>query len=489
MRKGFKTVLLFSSLLYILTAKVQAEASEARELRGGEVLADFQGLQDPGLLFNGEPADWQEAENVTLTLKAPQGIGSLYFIFDRAPGIYWITGENGRTVSCGEEGFLHDYTDVTEAFGNPQKKLTLRFEEPVRAGELRIFGPGNPPEEIQRWKEAPSGGVDLLVFPAHGDDEQLFFAGLLPYYAGEKGYEVQVVYSTDHHNNNRIRPHEMLNGLWAVGVKNYPVFGPLPDYYSKSEGNAAAMLLESGWPREKIQGFIVEQLRKFRPLAAVGHDLNGEYGHGTHRLWGRLLAEAVEVSMDPEVFPESAEKYGVWDVPKTYLHLYGQDPVRINWDVPLSSFDGMTAYQVTKQLGYPAHKSQYTGFAWYLEEERAADISSLSPCEYGLYRSTVGPDRRKEDLFENLKSRREQEEEESRKRREAEMERQAALARRREEKRRAMEAESRRLQQESEQAEQRLQRLTKWEGAAYFLPTGILLASGLLMILMKKYRK
>jgi LmbE family N-acetylglucosaminyl deacetylase len=45
------------------------------------------------------------------------------------------------------------------------------------------------------------GGADLVLFSAHGDDEHLFFAGLLPTYAEERGYRVQVVYLTDHRND------------------------------------------------------------------------------------------------------------------------------------------------------------------------------------------------------------------------------------------------------------------------------------------------
>ena len=44
------------------------------------------------------------------------------------------------------------------------------------------------------------------------------------------GYNVQVVYVCDHHNFEAYRIHEMLDGLWAVGIRTYPVIGNFPDY-------------------------------------------------------------------------------------------------------------------------------------------------------------------------------------------------------------------------------------------------------------------
>ena len=154
-------------------------------------------------------------------------------------------------------------------------------------------------------------------------------------------------------------------------------------------------------------GYVTEQLRRFRPLVALGHDLNGEYGHGAHMLYADLLTQAVEAAADESQFPESARRYGVWDTPKTYLHLYEENPIVMDWDRPLSRFDGMSAYQVTKQLGFPCHNSQKEQYYWYFNwnlsmEDHATDIRRYSPCNYGLYRSTVGEDVEKNDFFENL---------------------------------------------------------------------------------------
>jgi len=112
--------------------------------------------------------------------------------------------------------------------------------------------------------------------------------------------------------------------------------------------------------------------------------------------------------MDPEAFPESAERYGVWDVPKTYLHLLEDNPIVLNYDIPLDRFDGLTAFQVTQKYGFPCHETQQVyGFKSWLngfqgEITLATQIEEFSPCEFGLYRTTVGSDVQKNDFMENL---------------------------------------------------------------------------------------
>jgi hypothetical protein len=159
-----------------------------------------------------------------------------------------------------------------------------------------------------------------------------------------------------------------------------------------------------------ILSFVVEQIRRFRPKVAIGHDLEGEYGHGMHMVYAEQLCKAVEISMNKSEFPESAAEYGVWDVPKTYLHLYPENPIVMDWDQPLESFDGMTAFEVTRDLGFPQHESQQTYYSWYFKGmQTSADITQYSPREFGLFRSTVGTDAQKNDFLENITTYAEQE--------------------------------------------------------------------------------
>lgn len=405
--KHVMNILLCLLLILALALPVSA-AGNAAEVTDADLVTDHSGFASLNRLFDTYEITPVAFENgASLTLHCPDGIGSLYLIFDLEYGPFTVTDpDTGKTATFGEHRFLHEFADLEEVFGYPPVRVTVTFSSGVGAlNELRVFTPGMVPESVQIWETPRDGETDIVLFSTHGDDEQLFFAGLLPYYAAERDVQVQVVYLTDHRNLTNVRCHEMLNGLWAVGVRSYPVFGSYPDLLTQSANQTRLLFQGRGIAEEEVLGFVVEQLRRFHPLVAVGHDLQGEYGHGQHMFYADLLTRAVQISNDPTRFPESAEVYGVWDVPKTYLHLYPENEIFLDWDQPLSAFDGMTAFQVTRQLGYPCHETQYWDFAWYLSyADSAASIRNYSPCEYGLYRSTVGPDVNKNDFLENLQT-------------------------------------------------------------------------------------
>ena len=353
--------------------------------------------------------------NASITLTAPEGIGSLYILFDMEYGSYTIIdNDTGNFITAGLTGFLHEYVDLSAL--NQPTSLTLTFDNgPVRISEIYVFSPGETPDYVQRWDLPLDNKADIVLFSAHGDDDQLFFAGLLPLYAGEKDCAVQVVYMTNHRNNTKARTHEMLNGLWAVGVRAYPVFGEFADFRIDSLKQTYQEYANQGVTEEELQAFVVEQLRRFKPHVAIGHDINGEYGHGMHMVYTDLLIKALDMSNDPNAFPELAKQYGLWEVPKTYLHLYEENPIQIDYDQPLTAFDGMTAFEVSQKLGYPCHESQqFTWFTGWINGKsekitKATQIQTYNPCKFGLYRSTVGEDVARNDFLENITTYAEQE--------------------------------------------------------------------------------
>ena len=406
--KGTLRLIVLTGLMLLLAMQASAQELTAEDISGRALLEKYHAFQPVGYLFDGSTYySTQARQDGWVTLKAEQGMGSLYFIFgEDCPSLLLRNEDTGETREIQDNSFLHLFVDLEELFGGAVQRLTITFpEKQTLISELSVYTAGQVPDSVQRWQEPKEHETDLVLFSAHGDDEQLFFAGLLPYYGAERGYQVQVVYLTDHRNQGARRRHEMLDGLWAVGIKTYPVFGSFGDYYTMSLSEAYSRYEKKGVTREELLGFVVEQLRRFRPKVAVGHDLSGEYGHGMHRLYADLLCQAVQISQDRQAYPELAERYGVWDVPKTYLHLYGENVIWMDWDQPLEAFDGMTAYQVTKQLGFASHPSQKGYYGWFFEDlDRAADIPEYSPCWYGLYRSTVGEDVQGNDFFENLTS-------------------------------------------------------------------------------------
>lgn len=321
----------------------------------------------------------------TIKISNEQTFSSIYIIWDKPPG-EWILTIDNTNHTYGKYDFIHEYINMP--FLTNEITITVNSDSVIIC-DVYTFTEGKTPEWVQKWNP-PYDTADMLLMPTHADDELIFFGGTIPYYAGEKGLKVQVVYMT-HHWGEPYRPHEALNALWAGGLTAYPVMGKFPDIYSTSLEHAKTV-----FNYESVIGYNVEMIRRFKPKIIIAHDLKGEYGHGAHMINSNALTEALEISKDSDIYPESAEKYGVWDVPKTYLHLYGENKVKMNWDIPLEYFDGKTAYEMAVHA-FSFHVSQQK---WYSVKKDAG----VYDCQaFGLYRTTVGDDTGFNDFLENIK--------------------------------------------------------------------------------------
>ena len=333
----------------------------------------------------------------TLTLTAEEEISSLYILFGSYPG-EWTLRSGDVEQLCGTKGFLHEYV----ALEAPSSLVEITLpDHSVVIGEIFAYSAGRPPAEVQIWEE-PQEGADILIFSAHSDDELLFMGGMIPYYAAVRGLRVQVVYMTTNYNeknrnfyflNYRYRPHEALNGLWRAGCRVYPVTNTAQDVLCRDLRTA-----ERIYGKDRFTEFQVEQIRRFKPLVVVTHAENGEYGHGAHILTALSVERAVDAA-DPEIFPESAERYGAWDTPKTYLHEYGDDETItvLNYEEPSDALGGLTPFE-TAQEAYRLHITQQQWESNFVYDYGHPDDSH----RYGLYRSLVGPDEEKNDLMENV---------------------------------------------------------------------------------------
>ncbi len=415
MKKRIAAVLCLIIVSLSLFVRVYADEyapATAEQLTDGVRLTVMSDGAEAGCtkLRDGSHTTWHTYAGATvMDIMSDTVVGGLYIIFDRVPGEYTLTNGDS-TVTLGGSGFLHDFTDIA-ALADGVQLLTLTFERGVSVSEIYVYGTGTPPDFVQRWSE-PYERADLLLFSAHSDDEHLFFAGILPHCAAN-GIYAQVVYMTDHSlknyigNDSHVRVHEQLDGLWAAGVRNYPVIAPFPDYHASSADGAANALSNYGITRDDVTAFVTEQIRRFTPLVAVGHDKNGEYGHGFHMLYSDALRESSHHAADGEMYSASAEKYGTWDTPKTYIHMW-ENEINLDWDTPLEYFGGQTAFQIS-QSAYRLHQSQmlHGGLSHWLygkngEITSAVQIKFASPCRFGLYRSTVGEDISKNSFFENV---------------------------------------------------------------------------------------
>ncbi len=367
-------------------------SADSAEITGFSISGGYSTLTD------GNISTYSAVQNITISNAA--GASSVYIIFWNCPRE--VTVRSGDICVVSDNDFLHQFIDFGES---TDSDIQITLSNTANISEIRVFADGNIPQDVQMWKN-PLEKADLLLISTHADDEQLFFAGILPYFAGEKGLGVQVAYFTDH-NTTPARRHELLSGLWTVGVTAYPVISAFPDEYSESYSAALKNFEKHGFCEDDVYAFQVELLRRFRPLVVVGHDLDGEYGHGQHILNSTTLTKAVTMAEDESLYTESAQKYGTWATPKLYLHLYSENQITLDWDIPLEKFGGATAFEIT-QKGFSCHKSQY--WTWFKnwifgknnEITKASEIQTYSPCKFGLYRSTVGADTGINDMFENI---------------------------------------------------------------------------------------
>lgn len=362
-----------------------------------------EGFENEKLIRDGKAAEGATVNNGRITLTAKENIGGIYVKFNTVP-TEWVITDGKKSVKGGAKGFYHEFVDVSAGIGET-RTLTLSFGGNFEISELEVYSVGEIPSTVQRWEE-PHEYADLLLFSSHSDDDQLYFAGLIPYYVA-LGYKVQVAYLTNHPKEIH-RRHELLDGLWTAGCKAYPILRDLPDFRIDDLNQTIAKYESLGVSYATLEGFVIETIRRTRPLVTVTHDVNGEYGHGMHLLLSKMVREAVNKTADPSIYPASAEKYGAWQMPKTYIHLYDQNKIVLDFDVPLEHFGGKSAFRMS-QLAFKCHVSQqrwsmFTDWIYGKNKEitRAAQITTYNPAHYGLYSSTVGADVAKNDMFENL---------------------------------------------------------------------------------------
>lgn len=403
-KRHFKSVILGFILCIAISVvyKVPALADEAAENLTSSLQITFSGGQGKGNVTDNKIDTFTTvAGGSTIELESEKSISGFYIMWNKIPGT-WSYDVDGTTHIAGEKRFLHEYI----ALKSPSNKIIVKIPDSgAQITDIYAFSAGTLPEWVQVWDE-PCERADILLFSTHSDDEQLFFAGLLPYYSIEREAYVQVVYMTNHWDTTT-RPHEQLNGLWTVGIRNYPIIAEFPDdarsLGSTSESRETVLArAQSVYNEEEWVKFQVELIRRFKPQVVVDHDLNGEYRHGAHILNADALMTALEMSNDETYDLGSVEKYGIWDVPKAYLHLYGENQIVMDYDTPYKSMNGKTPFEISK-LGYACHLSQqWTWFTDWISKDKATDIDTYSPCKFGLYRTTVGEDVAKNDMLENI---------------------------------------------------------------------------------------
>ena len=321
-----------------------------------------------------------------ITVKSTTPMAGIYIKWN-SPVKPWTITYNGSTESKGVNGFLHEYVK----FAQTANECSITVSADAQICDIIAYSEGELPGDVQLWQPPCDNEADFIVFSTHADDEILFLGGVLASYAGQEKLNVQVVYMTNYWDGEKVREHEKLDGIWHSGVKIYPVNSTFPDIYAENLEDAMSV-----YSYNEILSFVSEQIRRFKPMVCVTQDLNGEYGHGGHMILAKAVCEAVDKSNDNSFMEESVKKYGAWEVPKTYLHLYEQNCITMDLRKPLSNMGNRTALEIATEA-YKKHESQQ--WCWFY----VSDDYKYSCNRFGLYKTTVGADTGN-DMFEHLTS-------------------------------------------------------------------------------------
>jgi LmbE family N-acetylglucosaminyl deacetylase len=386
--------LLFLLVLGVLFITLPAMAGEAKDITlDCEFRVESRSWSMEWLYDRNWDSLWSgELSGKTIEISSPRPVFGLYLCWAENPRAFMIEqkiGGNWISTDYVPGPFMHQYYPMGGA-SEIRLKPSGSSRKWFGLSEIFVLGEGKTPGFVQKWAE-PDGESDLLVFFAHPDDEALFMGGTIPVYAGEKKMDVIACTIS---STSRTRRSELLNSLWTMGMRNYPVFGTFQDKHSTKLTTAYTFFGEAN-----VKRFVVELFRAYKPTVVVTHDLAGEYGHGMHQMCADASIYAFDAAANPEKFPESAAEQGTWQVSKLYLHMYPENPVEMDWDKPLSAFSGRTGFEMAQE-GYSKHMSQHRLEQFKVEPRDSA----RSSYRFGLARSVVGPDVNKDDFLENILS-------------------------------------------------------------------------------------
>jgi LmbE family N-acetylglucosaminyl deacetylase len=335
-------------------------------------------------IFDGDYSTKEKIVSETeYKITSEKEIASVYIIWDTVAA-KTIIESGGLFSKAGEKKIIHELVKLEKS----SKEIIITAPKNSVICDIYFFTKGNVfPDFVQEWKPSHNR-ADILLMSTHGEDQSVYMGGIVPYYAGELGLAVQVAYFVNH-NLDPIRNHEILNGLWAVGLKNYPIIPGFPDLDAPNLGAA-----EEFYKNYSLLDYQVYLLRRLKPSVVIAHDKEGENGDAIHMLNTKLLIEALEMSGVRSQFENSSELYDVWDVPKTYLHLFPSNQYVMDMKTKLTKFSDKTIFEVAKE-GFSHQISQQNLFSFQLG-------GKTDMAKFGLFRDRTGKENKTFEFMENI---------------------------------------------------------------------------------------
>ena len=333
--------------------------------------------------------------NPSIAMSAPEGtlIDSVYVCFGNMPPAWEVQvsddGEDWFRAVEGDTRFLHSYVKLPEPSQHVRVIVSSEKKYTLRVNEIYALSEGDRPDWVQVWQPTHEK-ADILFISTHPDDELIFFGGAIPTYAVEQGRRVVVAYFS---RSNTTRSSELLNGLWHMGVRNYPVIGDFKD--GKAKDMNAAYKNVGG--RAKVNEWFVGLYRQYKPGVVVTQDVNGEYGHSQHKIVSEAAFNAIALAANEDEFTDLTVAHGTWEVKKLYRHLWPEQQIIFDWNVPLASMNGYTGLELADEAYRIYHKTQASSGFNVLETGAEYDNRV-----FGLVCSTVGDDVLHNDFLENI---------------------------------------------------------------------------------------
>ncbi|MBR2661993.1 MAG: PIG-L family deacetylase [Clostridia bacterium] len=296
-----------------------------------------------------------------------------------------IEGADGKWSAVARSKYLSNWHPLDEPV--TRFRIQATSKERLRIAELRLFGKGEKPAEIQDWQDLDK--ADIMLLACHPDDEVLWFAGLMPVYA-DRGYKVQLAMMTPASEERQL---ELLQSAWHCGMRYYPYFIGLHDKNGHKNLERQYTMWKS---KTRVHRLVTECFRRFKPEVVVTHGEEGEYGHSAHKATADSAKACLKYAANSSKYPDSAKKYGTWQIKKLYLHEYAKNKVVMDWSQPLASFGGKTGFDIAGEA-FQYHVSQVK--IGHYEFKPVGDHDNTA---FGLYFSAVGPDTGKNDFMENI---------------------------------------------------------------------------------------
>lgn len=282
---------------------------------------------------------------------------------------------------------------------------------------------GQTPGEFEPYPEK----ADMMIVVAHPDDESTF-GGLIPYYAvGQKKKIVFVCltsgewgnglphhsspsdppdYSYDDSDYPRFekipadalypcyyRETELARVLMMMGVNTKPV---MPRFIDKSDvqpWGSPDPAFELWGGQDKVVGYVVQQIRRFKPDVVVSMAANGFNGNPLHAAASRSAVLASQAAGDQNQFRDSLVEHQPWQPKKVYLHAHRDETYQVvhshSWELDCDGYKGKA--RILAARANVLHESQ--------EMKEECEEST----DFVLVQTTVGPDvLGRDNLYEHI---------------------------------------------------------------------------------------